>query len=274
MSLFSPKTCSRSKAKAERALSGISGDGALAEVVLDVRARSDIRKKALDMISDDETLADIVSVLADGGADGRSGYDPYRRCLVEKAFCRAASKSALSVMIKDLCRMPLYELKSLIKNDEVKEKIVKNAADAARAADDPVGFSNLMISLMPERLPELIPALASKELLLFHADHAEWIARVRAYMPKEAVLAAFDDDPRYERALFDYQIADGEIYRSECDFGVHDYVFVPELTERVENPEENDHPAFCSHFRCSRCGRERIQYDDGYGRIRWLDEKS
>lgn len=284
------KTYSKNKRIAEKALSRITNDDALAKVVLDERALIDIRCSALERLTDDVVVVQLLSEFSIG--------DVYMRYLWECSVLMIQSQAAIEAMKEyalrddklDYClwkgvgidylrrtgdRECLLQAVKCLSRYTASDSgewslIVKDIIRLKQMGEDTVMLADCLYDWCATKAELYMPELFSVELIQKHSDDVGWIKQMRDIAPEDMVRQAFKNRPDEAEKLALYQIPDGITYNSKCDFGIHDYVLDHHETE--ENHEDYYHPDTRYYYRCSRCGKIRTKIVDGYGREYWSGE--
>ncbi len=293
MWLIFPSSNSSIRSVAMRGLNRIKSQEKLGKLVLDYSARNDVRLEAAGRISDDRVLADILSVLIDPAYEGRN-YDKCRKDIVEKAFPKVSSREAAAVLRGPILRADFIpaELSDSVAeyvrrmgDRDCMERIYRDEVRNAGGNDRKLahvhgdiqclrelGASNLEIAKMtPAAVTRnFADELVDDEVIRYFAGDCLWIEKMRNAIPDEKVLSALEGSEHRDEALYGYRIIDGKTYRSPCDFGEHQYEYESEESE--PRGDDYNRSITWTYYRCSRCGKERVKVDDGWGRITWHDK--
>lgn len=289
MWLIFPSASSIFKSVAFRGLKLIKTDEKLTKLALDMGARPDVRGAATERITDEGRLARIVEELW--------SYEPinaaHKKCRAEifaSALPRISSPDAVITVkaaimrskyfppelqeslfpfirrTKDFdCMMKLFRHETRISAPLSDEKRLDEIrSDIAALRELGVSKSELADEATPKAVRELVPELVDEETIRARADDLYFMDELRGAVPDELVIRAMEGDSRRDKVLYRYRIIDGVTYKSECDFGNHEYVF--ERVETEENYEDCQHPMSRTYYRCRLCGKRKVEYDDGWGR--------
>ena len=256
------------------------------EIALDPEQLRDIRLEALNRITDDAALASVLTALITWKPREKypNPYDTKSRMeLVSAALPRVTSPQAMGMLKKtilemDFSRFPTEAVFSFIRRMNDKDCMLKlyhyegDPKNLSLIAGDietlrRLGAGRLEIAReTPAGLfRHFVPELIDEEVIRFYADDPRWIEHNREFIPKDLAIKALERSEHRREALLQYRIVDGVIVKSECEFGMHDFVIDREERDR----RDDDQMRFITYtyYRCSRCGQKRTKVDDGRGHV-------
>ncbi len=300
-SVAEDKKAVRQAKKTARRVDRIQKEGKLEQTVTDADQLLEIRMEALNRISDDRIIARALAVLINPRYETgyrRYGYDQARKAIVCAAFPRITSEAAMEMLKKPILELDatppfppaevqdsLFAFIRRMKDKECMMLLYRRETngighvDADRKqvfAEDIAQLKELGVERL--EIAKATPAavfrcfvqeLADESVIRYFAGNEFWIETNREFIPKDLVIRALETSDHRESALIRYQIVDGEVIRSECDLGKHDFVFDSE--ERERRDDDANRMLVWTHYRCSRCGKKHTVHDDGWGRITEYD---
>lgn len=293
MGLFKPGYVSRNQEKAKKALDRITDERQLSEVVRNREALNAIREEALDRINDDIILAETIT--------SENSFGDVKKAVAKISSPRAREIIRENIKKKNSLSFDWYHykenmafLRSLDDTDilrlvficetnkscvhesdflysiSFRKQVFEDALKLKEAGTDPQELADRIRKVFPaeagaEAAELLLKDVLTPEILRRHMDDLHWILSVRGFVPVEMFREAFPpDDPAYQRMLQSYQIVDGTVFTSKCQFGEHDWV---EDSSEKEDFDDPYHPHTYTYYHCSACGKKKWTVRDGYGRI-------
>ncbi len=261
------------------------------EIALDAEHQlRSIRLEALSRISDDTVLARVLIALITWKPKEKYP-DPYdtktRMKLISAALPRVTSPQAMgmlkqTILDMDFDRLPAEAINEFIRRMNDKDCMLKlhhhlnyiGSTHYMRENIDllkQLGASRLEIAKETrfDLFSAFVPELIDEEVIRFFANDPRWIQTNRSFIPKDLVIKALERSEHRREALLQYQIVDGVVVKSECEFGRHD--FVVEREERDRRDDDQMRFITYTYYRCSRCGQKHKKVDDGWGRVSEFD---